>query len=463
MADVASVQGWGFHPWQADTMDVAMEYHPRTRLPFYSTVAISVARQNGKTVLVLARVGAQLIIPKSTVAYTAQDRGLARIKWAEHVDVLMSTPFSRKVAYVEKTNHREMLVMRNGSRYLPFTPSKRKAARSLSLDLAVIDEAFAHESLALVGAVRGTMAARPRAQLWLLSNAGDEKSKLWRHYTDLGRLECENPGSSMCYVEYSADPDADVFDHQAWLDANPSLDLPNGVSSQALSASALDLSGDAEEIFQREHLNIWTTAAASHGIDQVAWAACVVGDLVPGDPFVLSLDFTPERDRGALVSAGVVRYSPKPGEIPPEDRTPVDVLEASSDIEGLISRAIDVATRTKCLVVIDRGGPAASAIARLEKAKVKVRMIPMTELANACGDLHDAVKHATFAHRGDFRLTDAVTSASKRPLGDKWVWKRRGGADISPLMAATMARWGAVTAPAKRKSAYADEAELTVV
>ena len=49
----------------------------------------------------------QLLQPRSTVAYTAQDRNLARFKWQEHVDLLMSTPFASKVKRVDRVNGRK--------------------------------------------------------------------------------------------------------------------------------------------------------------------------------------------------------------------------------------------------------------------------------------------------------------------------------------------------------------------
>jgi hypothetical protein len=433
--------GFDFYPWQHDAVDVAMEYYPETRFPVYRTVGMSVARQNGKTVIICSRIATTLIIPRRIAAYTAQDRGIARMKWMEHVELLMETPFKEKVARVETTNHREILAMKNGSKYLPVTPNE-KAARSLSLDLAVIDEAWAHESMDVIGAVQGTMAARPNAQIWICSNSGTDKSVLFKHYTDLGRLEVVNPASSMCWIEYAAHKDVDKYDRQGWIDANPSLDLPHGVSSIALSDAALTMD---EDQFRREHLNLWISVDSSTGIDSVTWAACRDDELVPGARIALSLDFTPERDRGALVAAGLV-----------DGITPLEVVQADSDLEGLILKAIETAKRYRAPVVIDRGSPAASAVPRLEKAKVKVRMIPVGELASACGDFYDAAhgKEATdeqpgrppqLSHRGDYRLTDAVASASKRIVADRWVWRRRGGADISPLMAATMARWGVLT------------------
>jgi hypothetical protein len=451
VAGVAGMLGWDLFPWQRDACDVALEYYADADGAYcYRTVGIDVARQNGKTTLVLSRIATQLIVPYSTVAYTAQDRQLAVLKWGEHVERLMTTPFADRVAHVRTVRHGEMMIMRNGSRYLPVTPSKRKAARSLSLDLAVIDEAHAHESMDIVSAIQPTMAAKASAQLWLLSNAGDFNSGLWNHYTDLGRLEVSNPASSLCWIEYSADEDADVLDRDAWQAANPSLGLANGVTEAALADGALTMDADT---FRREHLNVKMTATASTGIDTATWAACRDDDATIGDRVALGLAYTSERDRGALVAAGFVDDG---------ERIPLEVIAATSDLEELVRRTIDNARAFNAVVVIDRGNPAASTIPRLEKAKVKVRMIPITEMAAACGDLYDAAKTARLSHQGDYRLNDAVASSSKRKLGERWVWRPRGVADITPLQAATMARWGLVTDP-PRRSAYADDNELTVV
>ena len=436
---MAKLLGWQLFPWQTHVADVAGEYHLDSKVPCYRTVGVGVARQNGKTTLICARIARQLIPARQTVAYTAQDRGLARTKWAEHVDLLMSTPFADRVDHVDRTNHREMVVMTNGSRYMPVTPSSKKAARSLSIDLAVIDEAHSHETMGVVSGIQPAMAARQHAQIWLLSNAGDFRSGLWRHYTDVGRLEVDNPASTVCWFEYAADPETDVLDRQGWQDANPSLGLPGGVLESALSDGALTMDRDT---FLREHLNVWCDADANRGIDAVVWAACRNDDVLPGTDGALGLDFAPERDRGALVVAGDV-----------DGITALEVLEASSDLEAIVARAAEVANRWNFLIAIDRGSPAASAIPALERATLqedgtnRVWLVPFTDLVRACGDFHDAAVGARISHRGDYRLTDAVIGATKRQVGDAWAWKRRGNTDISPLVAATLARWGAVTAP----------------
>jgi hypothetical protein len=442
---VARMLGWPFFPWQQLVSDVAGEFDPQTKRPFFRTVGVGVARQNGKTTLVCTRVARQLIVPRQTVAYTAQDRGLARLKWMEHVELLMETPFADRVDRVEKQRTQECLYMKNNSRYLPVTPSAKKAGRSLSLDLAVIDEAYAHETMGVVSALNPTMITRKHAQLWVLSNAGDETSVLWRHYTDLGRGEVDKPDSTVAWFEWAAAPDAEVGDVQADFDANPSLGLPGGVDPDALrSAAASATTPEAIEVYKKEHLNIWSSEIGGAVIDPVAWASCWNDTLRPGDRVVFGLDFNESRDRGALVVSGLVD-----GEV-----TPLEVIESGADLERLVARAAANAIAAETFVVIAHGSPAASSVPALEKLTAyrhngrdmnRVRVISTSDQARASGDFYDAAKNARVAHRADYRLTASVKNGRKRKVQDAWTWLRDG--ESSELIAATNARFGMLTAP----------------
>lgn len=444
-------------PWQSHTADVAGEFDPLTNRPYYRTVGVSVARQNGKTSLVCTRIARQLIPAKQTVAYTAQDRGLARLKWMEHVDLLMDTPFAAKVDRVEKQRTQECLYMKNGSRYMPVTPTAKKAARSLAVDLAVIDEAYAHVSLGVVSALNPTMITRRHAQLWILSNAGDHTSVLWRHYTDLGRSEINDPDSTICWIEYAADPSADPADPQAQLDANPSLGLPGGVDPEALRAAykqAIGPGGAGLEVFKREHLNLWSIDSSASEIDAVAWAACGVGWFAPGEQVAYGLEFNEDRATGALIAAGVAPVADEDGGAVKVNVTPLEIIETGNDLEALVRRAAANANATEGVILIQHGSPAASAVPALEKAtqyrekgKVvnRVRVVSTTDMTRASADFHDAVKNARLVHASDYRLTDSTKHAHKRKVADAWTWARN--AHSNELIAATLARYGVLTRP----------------
>jgi hypothetical protein len=66
------------------------------------------------------------------------------------------------------------------------------------------------------------------------------------------------------------------------------------------------------------------------------------------------------------------------------------------------------------------------------------------EYAEACGLFLDAVTDKQVHHLGTPELATAIRGASTKPLGDAWKWSRRASsADITPLVACTLAMWAA--------------------
>ena len=452
---VAQMLGWELFAWQHETADLAGEYDPVTMRPRFRTVGVSVARQNGKTTLVLVRIARQLLPRRQTVAYTAQDRSLARTKWMEHVELLMDTPFANRVERVDRQQNREVMIMKNGSRYMPVTPSSKKAGRSLSLDLAIIDEAYSHADMGVVKAINPTLITRPMAQLWILSNAGDADSGLWWHYTELGRRLATDPEASMCWVEYgpSGDPSmVDVHDPANWIVANPSMGEPGGVDRIALKAAATE---DDPATFRKEHLNLWVDRAMTSGLTQAVWGNCY-RELNPAGRLSFGLDFDAERTAGALVVAG--RIVDLDGTVV----TPIEVIEVSSDFGVLVKRAAANANEHEADIVIQAGSPAASVIDELQrltkfgrKDEHRVKVISQPEMARAVGSFFDAATARRLSHRNDPRLNDAVNAAVRRQVGDTFVWERRITESIAPLTAATLARWGVLTGPEPKPPAVA--------
>lgn len=440
--------GWRLFAWQQQVADVAGEYDPVTLRPRFRTVGVSVARQNGKTTLVLVRIARQLLPRRQTVAYTAQDRSLARTKWMEHVELLMETPFAQRVERIDRQQNREVMVMKNGSRYLPVTPSSKKAGRSLSIDLAIIDEAYAHEDMGVVKALEPTQITRPMAQLWLLSNAGDADSGLWWHYTELGRSMIERDDATICWVEYAPPGDpatVDVNDPENWRLGNPSMGETGGVDELAIRAASIETD---PHTFRKEHLNLWVDRAMTSGLTAAVWGGCYRDDLVPGQRVAFGIDFDTERTSGALVSAGLVT------DVDEAKVTPLEVIDVSSDLSTLVQRAAANANRYDGVVVIQSGSPAASEIPTLErltahgrKGKHRVKVIAQPEMARAVGSFYDAAVARRLSHRNDPRLNDAVAAAVRRHVGDTFVWQRRIAESIAPLTAATLARWGVLTMP----------------
>jgi hypothetical protein len=305
--------------------------------------------------------------------------------------------------------------------------------------------------MGVVRALNPTLITRPLAQLWIVSNAGDQHSEMWWHYTELGRRMVDVPDASLCWIEYAppGDPTTiDVHNESHWRAANPSMGQPGGVDEIALRAASQE---NDIATFRREHLNLWADRALMVGLSEVEWAGCYRPELVPGEQLAFGLDFDMDRTVGALVSAGSVL------DLDGARITPLEVIDVSTDFDHLVQRAAANANEFNGLVVIQAGSPAASEIPTLErlttygrKGKHRVKVLSQPEMARAVGSFYDAVTARRLSHRNDPTLNDDVRQVTRRAIGDVFVWERHG-----PLSAATLARWGVLTAPEARKPAVA--------
>ena len=427
LARVAGALGWNLFDWQRLVADVALEHDDgRYR---YRTVGVSVGRQNGKTALAASRIALELLQPGHVVAFTAQDRGMARYLWDAHCELILDSSMGKRVRRVMRANGQEALIMENGSQYRIVTPN-RKGSRGLTCDLVVIDEAL-NVDMDVVAAVQPTMATKEQAQLWILSNAGDADSTMLNHYRGLGHQERDSDDGRLCWFEWApAEDKIDAFDEAVWRQAIPTLAEVGGVNLDAVAEAAQTT---APELFAREWLNVWPAIEAVAVIDMHDWEKLEKPDVVLGFDVVLGIDVSPNRDSATIAACGRDRWL-----------TPVEIIDHRAHVGWIQERIVELWQKWHAPVVIDGGSPAGSFIVPLEQAGVEVMPVGMRDYARACGSFYDAVIDGTVTHLGDRLLTDAVGAASKRKLAEQWAWNRRSTVDITPLVAATLARWGVV-------------------
>jgi hypothetical protein len=139
----------------------------------------------------------------------------------------------------------------------------------------------------------------------------------------------------------------------------------------------------------------------------------------------------PDRSRAALAAAG--KSAAGDGH--------VETVEHRKGTGWRVQKLVDVVEKDDPTVVVcDATGPAASLIAPLEEAGVRVETVTVGEHGQAVGRLVDMVAERTLRHLGTEELAAAVRGAKPRPLGDAFAWSRKNSAvDISPLVAATLA------------------------
>lgn len=435
LAKVARLMGFELFAWQRLVADVGLERKGDGYR--YRTVGCAVGRQSGKSKLIETRIAYELLQPNRHVAYTAQDRNMAKLKWEEHIHSLESSPaLAKYIRKVSRNNGSERLYMKNGSMYSIVTPND-KGARGMSLNLMVIDEALTHP-LSLVAALQPTLATRKNGQLWLLSNAGiPGESELLQHYRNIGHTGVQDANNPLAWFEWApAEDKFDYMDEAVWRQAIPSLGESHGVLLEAVREAALTNSPD---IFMKEWLNVWISSEAAQVVPTELWDSLARTDIVVGNRMVLGVDISRERDRASIGVSSLV-----------SGMTPVEVVEARDGVGWLVPRLIEIAKKWKAPVVIDSGSPAGSIIGQLENSGVKVIAIGLRDYARACGSFYDAVQERTICHLDDPNLRDAIIGSSKRPLGDSWAWNRQSTTNITPLVAVTLARYGLVNEPEEK-------------
>lgn len=169
------------------------------------------------------------------------------------------------------------------------------------------------------------------------------------------------------------------------------------------------------------------------GLDYGKWKACADPESTPVDPVCFAFDVTPSRSAAAICVAA--RRD--------DGLWHVEVTDHRPGTRWLPERLVELVGKHDCIVpVCDQASPAAALLAALANLGLEVGTLNAREHAQGCGQLFDAVEEKTLRHLGTPELASAVRGAIKRPLGDAWAWSRKAsGADISPLVAATLALW----------------------
>jgi hypothetical protein len=91
--------------------------------------------------------------------------------------------------------------------------------------------------------------------------------------------------------------------------------------------------------------------------------------------------------------------------------------------------------------VLDPAGPVGALLAELEP--VEPLSTSTRDMGQACEAFARTVTDRGLRHLGDPILTQGLSGAGRRDIGDGlWAWsRRRSGTDICPLVAATVAVW----------------------
>ena len=431
------VLGLDLLPWQRLVLDRGLE---RELVPAGSagtagrrsrwrwrTVIVTVARQNGKSALLRALVAHRLAGRRSeTVGALSHIRPVGR---ETMFDPIADAFTSRRLADLfdaraVRSNGSEALTLRATGGRLVIPSSSEKGGHGYSLDLALVDEAWAMRDYRVPQAITPTQIARPDPQLWVVSTAGTSESLWLRELVEAGRAGAER----VALFEWSADPELDPADVDAWAAANPALGETIRIDELA-HAWATSTTPESRSEFERAHLNRWT-AGVEAIIPAELWRAARSAEIAIGAELVLGLDVSLDRDRSSICAAGVVG-----------DRVAVELVASRPGVDWLVPAVAELRRRHSPLAVVGvESSPARSVLEELVAAGDPVESYKAGAYSAACQVMFDLVVEGRLAHRGQPELDEAARIVGRRRAGDSWTFGRAvSSGDISPLVAATIA------------------------
>lgn len=344
-------------------------------------------------------------------------------------------------------------------------------------DLILLDELREHQTWDSWGAITKTTMARPAAQIWALSNAGDATSVVLRYLrkqahaalgdpdginaeSDAGVLlpsedelddlvelaedggpdldigDFEDDGSTLGLFEWSAPPGCPVDDIDGILQANPS-------TGHCISLRTLlgDARNDPEWVFRTECLCQWSDGTLEGPFPPGAWDA---GRWDKGDPnppqivgnVVACVDMSQDRIKTYIAFAGRQADGSVQVELVAE-------RAGSAWVEDWLRERRDI---IDAWTAQTRGAPVsalAEELARELAGEIEHVDWQGADLPGGTGRFYDLVRDRALTHNPWPSLDlAAATAVPKLTEGGAFMWDRKKSpTDVAPLQAATGAVW----------------------
>lgn len=429
--------GIEFDQWQQD-LNRCLLAKDAQGLYAADTAVLSIARQVGKTYDIGAVAFALCIaIDGLTVVWTAHRFKVSRESFNEMRAWAKSPLLVPHIDYDEITTGagNECIPFRNDSRIV-FAARERGAIRGFTkVAMLVLDEAQILTETALSDLVPTTnQASNP---LIILMGTPPKPTDPSEVFVRLRHEALRGESDDILYVELSADADADPDDRGQWEKANPSY--PKRTPDRAILRLRKLLS---REDFLREGLGIWPTDAAKQWqvIAEGEWSARHRPGARMASPVALGVWVSPDRRWAAIGAAG---QRADAGSRLVELTTHEAGYDYRPGTGWVLPRLAELAEhRPLAMATNDRGLHEEAAGQGLE-----LHLASSADQAAAAGMLYDAIVGAAgqVRHLGQHDLTTSVAGATKRKVGQGWVWEPSAGGDVCCIGAVSLALWGLLT------------------
>ena len=453
-------------PWQQWQAIHAGELLPDGR-PRFRIVLVLVARQNGKTTLpVILSLYWQFIEAVPLILGTSTKLDYAKESWQKAVKLAEKAPdlaelLPRPRWHRDANGEQESWVSildedgkptGDNSRY-KIAASNAEGGRSLTIHRLILDELRQHHDYSAYDASEPTTTAVWDAQIWALSNAGDDNSVVLNDLREsaLEFIETGEGDYRLGLFEWSAPEGADPRDLEALAMANPNLG--RRIDPEALLAKAeraIKKGGLALTGFQTENMCI-RVKKMDPALDPAGWRDCAIAGNLNGarSRIAACIDVAPDELHATLYAAAVM----------PNDRTRVDFVQAWEGAECTKQLRRDLPGILRRIQPQTLGwfpnGPAAAITADLAKRKTRTGWPPAgvtvtdikAELPSVCMGFAEQVKARAIEHGDDPLLNAQAGPAERLKRGDMWVFSRKGEGHVDAVYAAAGAAHLARTLP----------------
>lgn len=481
VCDFADAIGEPFLPWQRWLAIHAMETDASGFYRF-RVILVLVGRQNGKSsgkrTISLWRLhvdGAKLVLG------VAQDVSLAREQWQMCIDTIEASPdLSEDLATVRRVNgdewfkltaeldargidpaEREIgyedddldesLTLAGGGRY-KIAASNRKAGRGLSIDELNIDELREQRSWAAWSALSKTTMARPDAQIWCMSNAGDDESVVLNQLREAA-LSGRDP--SIGLFEWSGEDGCELDDWEQIRQANPGLGYT--VSEAAIRTALVT---DPPNVFRTEVLCM-KVDQLDGAIDYEAWKTlCDPSGTMDAHRGKLAacLDAAPDGQHFTLTVAAKLADGRPRIELVRDWTSTADVRrELAGALAEIKPRAFGWYPGGPCAEIGSIIRPLATKINKHAGTRGELEIaedgeIKGARVSEACQEFSGLVRARSLVHAGQELLDTHVRGASKLYTGDGWRFTRRGEGHCDAAYSAAGAVSVLLTMPAAKRA-----------
>ncbi len=441
-------------PWQEWLVIHAGELLEDGR-PRFRKVLVLVARQNGKTeLLVILSLFWLFVQSVPLVLGTSTNLDYARESWEKAVLLVEDVPeLAEDIpprTGVRRANGEQTLTTSGRCRY-KIAASNRKGGRSLTVHRLIMDELREHHDFEAWNAAYPAMNAVRDAQAWAITNQGDVRAVVLDSLRDpaveaLETGEIVDPRLGL--FEWSAPPGSQATDVEALLQANPNAGRRIELEDLLADARRAELAGGDQLAGFKTEILCMRVPLLDPAIDVEAFAEC----LDPGDMLAvrsrvaLVFDVALDSQHATLYAAAQM----------PDGRTRIEPVEAWDgpgcthallrDMPGHVRRV-----KPQRLGWIPNG-PAAAVAAGMAKRKgwppVGVEFAEIRSEATAvCMGFAEQITARQIAHSDDPLLNDQIKATEKLPRGDAWVFTRRGAGHCDASYAAAGAVHLARTMP----------------